>query len=288
LRDAAWLAGEVEQLAEAAALEAQADAFQRDILASLELAARVHRISFIPGAADLGDFDATSTTVALSIAGVQDSLPQEPLRNTFDRYWNEAVERWTGAKPWDAYTPYEWRTVGAFVRLGWRDRAAQLADFLMADRRPAGWNQWAEVVGRVPREPRFLGDMPHGWVASDFINATLDRLAYQRSKDGALVLAAGVPLSWVEGDGLSVERLRTPDGSLSYTLRRAAGRLVLTYRLDGRTPRGGLVLAAPGLGTERRLAGRSGRLTLPFVATGRASAAAPPSAGPSLPNDSGE
>ena len=112
----------------------------------------------------------------------------------------------------------------------------------MADRRPAGWNQWAEVVGREPRAPRFLGDMPHGWVASDFINATLDRLAFERESDGALVLAAGVPDSWLEGGGIAVSGLRTPFGRLSYSLRAQGGRARLTYRLDGRSPPGGLVL----------------------------------------------
>jgi hypothetical protein len=67
--------------------------------------------------------------------------------------------------------------VGSFVRLGWRDRAQDLTRWFMADRRPAAWNQWAEVVGRDARQPRFVGDMPHGWVASDFIRAALDLFA---------------------------------------------------------------------------------------------------------------
>ena len=64
----------------------------------------------------------------------------------------------------------------------------------MADRRPAAWNQWAEVVGRDPRKTRFVGDMPHGWIASDFIRAALDLFAYERDTDNALVLAAGLTL----------------------------------------------------------------------------------------------
>lgn len=62
-----------------------------------------------------------------------------------------------------------------------------------ADQRPLGWNQWAEVVGREVRKPRFVGDMPHGWVASDFIRSALDLFAYERDADNALVLAAGLP-----------------------------------------------------------------------------------------------
>ena len=96
--------------------------------------------------------------------------------------------------------------MGTFVRLGWRQRAQELLDFFFADRRPPGWNQWAEVVGREPRQPRFVGDMPHGWVASDFIRSALDLFAYEREADNALVLAAGLPCSGWRARGW---RLRT-------------------------------------------------------------------------------
>ena len=129
----------------------------------------------------------------------------------------------------------------------------------MADRRPAAWNQWAEVVGRDARSPRFIGDMPHGWVASDFINAVLDMLAYERSSDGALVLGAGLPDAWLEEVGVSVERLRTPYGLLTYTLRSNGERGFLTYTLDGHAPPGGLVLERSA-GRSLALKGLHGRL----------------------------
>jgi hypothetical protein len=255
LQDAAGLAVALGRFEEGRLLAVRAQEFRLDILASLAAAREVHGINFIPGAADLGDFDATSTTVALVPAGLQHRLPADVLAATFERYWTEFVARRDGRREWEAYTPYEWRNVGAFVRLGWRERAGELFDFFMADRRPAAWNQWAEVVGRAPREPRFIGDMPHGWVASDYINALLDMLAYERPRDRALVLGAGVPDAWLADGGVTVERLRTPYGLLSYRLRAEGGRLRLTYRLDGRAPPGGLVL---GLAGGQRLSGLSG------------------------------
>jgi len=257
LQDALWLARELGLDADARLLEARTEEFRGDILASLAAARTVHGIDFMPGAADLGDFDATSTTVALAPADLQHLLPPAPLAATFERYWAEFTARRDGRRDWEAYTPYEWRNVGAFVRLGWRERAGQLFDFFMADRRPEAWNQWAEVVGREPRAPRFIGDMPHGWVASDYINALLDMLAYERSGDGALVIGAGLPDAWLAGGGIAVERLRTRHGLLSYRLGASGGRLRLTYRLEGRAPPGGLVL---GLGGERRLPGLSGAI----------------------------
>ncbi|MEA3063597.1 MAG: hypothetical protein QOJ27_25 [Sphingomonadales bacterium] len=261
LKDAAWLAGQLGRREEARLLQARADEFRGDILASIAAAREIHGIAFIPGAADLGDFDATSTTVALSIAGEQDRLPRDALTNTFERYWREIAARRDGSSRWEAYTPYEWRNASAFIRLGWRERAAALADFLMADRRPAPWNQWAEVVGREVRAPRFIGDMPHGWVASDFINAVLDMLAYERPGDAALVLAGGVRESWLRDGGIAVRRLRTPYGRLSYTLRSEGGSGKLAYVLEGRAPPGGLVFAGPRRDTsELPLEGVTGRI----------------------------
>jgi len=232
---------------EARRLTAARDQFRGDLYASIRTAVADHRIDYLPGSAELGDFDATSTTIALSPAGEQANLPQDLLHATFERYWKQFVERRDGAA-WKDYTPYEWRTVGTFVRLGWRERAQQAIDFFMHDRRPPGWNQWAEVVGRDARESRFIGDMPHGWVASDFIRSTLDLFAYERDEDHALVLAAGVPSAWLDGDGIALEQLRTPYGKLSYSLKRVGDRLHLTIADTGlRTPPGGFVLATPDL-----------------------------------------
>ena len=79
----------------------------------------------------------------------------------------------------------------------------------MNDRRPAAWNQWAEVVGREVRKSRFIGDMPHGWVASDYGRSLLDMFAYERPRDETLVLMAGVPKKWIEKDGFAVCRICT-------------------------------------------------------------------------------
>lgn len=243
--DALELASALGKWAEARRITRARDQFATDLAASLRASLRTHRIDFLPGAADRGDFDATSTTIALAPAAAQALLPAAPLRATFERYWREFVARRDGARAWDAYTPYEWRVVGALVRLGWSARAQAVSEFLLADRRPAGWNQWAEVVGRELRQVRFVGDMPHGWVASDFIRATLDRFAYVRPADHALLLAAGVPSAWLAGDGIAVEGVRTPFGELTYRLRHDGARLHLEIDAGLQIPPGGVVLAWP-------------------------------------------
>jgi hypothetical protein len=227
----------------ASRLQTEGDEFRRDLAASLRHATAAHGISYLPGSAELGDFDPTSSTIAFAPAGEVQPLPSSLVLPTYERYWDEFVDRRDGRKMWEEYTPYEVRSVGTFVRLGWRDRAQELLAFFLAGRRPAAWNQWAEVVGRDPRQPRFVGDMPHGWVASDFIRSVLDLFAYER--DHALVLGAGVPPEWLDGSGVTVKELRTPYGPLSYSLKKEEARVVLQVAAGPQVPPGGFVFVWP-------------------------------------------
>ncbi|CAN5860030.1 discoidin domain-containing protein [soil metagenome] len=224
-RSAAQFASSLGLADDARRIAAQREEFGADLLASITESTRLHKMNVLPGAADRGDVDPTSSTIALSPGGYYGggagALPDALVRNTFDRYWrnfeSRRADEAAGVRHGDgAYTPYEWRNVGAFVRLGERERALQAMKYFYGDRRPAGWNQWAEVVLRDAREPRFLGDMPHGWVASDQIRSVLDLFAYEHEGTQSLVLAAGVPMAWLAGPGLAIEGLRTPFGRLSW------------------------------------------------------------------------
>jgi hypothetical protein len=238
---ARWLGRDVD----AERFAASRDQFRDDLYASIAAATKQHGIDFIPGAAELGDFDATSTTIALAPGGEQGRLPDALLRNTFERYWKEFVERRDGQREWGAYTPYELRTIGSFARLGWRERAHEALDFFFEDQQPRAWNQWAEVVARVPRKPFFLGDLPHAWVESDYVRSALDLFAYTRDQDEALVIGAGLPADWLEDEGVAVEGLRTPYGALGYSLKRRAGKVELTLASGLAVPPGGVVLSWP-------------------------------------------
>jgi hypothetical protein len=238
---AKWL-GKPEQ---AAVFAASRDQFREDLYASLHAAVERHGIDYLPGAAELGDFDATSTTIALAPGGEQGRLPATLLNNTFERYWRDFEQRRDGKREWKDYTPYEWRNVAAFVRLGWRERAWEAIDFFFKDRVPVRWNQWAEVVSRMPRKPFFVGDLPHAWVASDFVRSALDMFAYVREVDDSIVLAAGVPADWLDGEGVAIDGLRTPNGKLGYSLRRAGGEVTLEIAAGLALPTGGLILPWP-------------------------------------------
>ena len=269
LADAAELARVLGHEQDAVTFAAIRDEFRADLYRSLDRTIARHGIDYIPGCAELGDFDPTSTTIALDPGGELASLPRAPLLATFERYWQESVARRDGKREWDAYTPYELRTVGAMVRLGWRERAGAMLACFMRDRRPAGWNHWAEVVDREPRHARFVGDMPHTWVGSDFIRSLLAMLAYERDADQALVVAAGVPLRWLQAPGgVAVSGLRTRFGPLSYRAEASGGGAIVVGIAGGlAVPPGGIVLDLPLDAPPRRVTvdGRRRSATGPIV-----------------------
>jgi hypothetical protein len=229
---------------DAARITRARDEFQADLHASIGHAVARHAIDYLPGAAELGDFDPTSSSIALVPGGEQSRLPADLLLNTWERYWREFIQRRDGLREWKDYTPYEWRNVAAMLRLGWRGRAWEAVQFFFADRAPPAWNQWAEVVSRTPRKPFFVGDLPHAWVASDFVRSALDLFAYVRDADQSLVLAGGIPPAWLT-EGISVAGLRTRWGALGYRLRRDARFLRLDVDSGMTLPAGGLVLPWP-------------------------------------------
>lgn len=250
LDDAVFLAHELGRTNDAKRIASIRDSFRDDFRASVELAMQQHGIDYVPGCAELGDFDATSTTVFLS-PGAQTGLDPATLRRTFDTYWERFTARRDGTLAWENYTPYELRAVGALVRLGERDRALEALDFFFRDQRPPGWHHWAEVVWKRDRKGAFIGDMPHGWVASDFIRSALDLLAYERESEGALVIGAGVPLAWLSGGrGVRVERLRTSHGKLGYSMKRTARGIVVRVEPGIAVPPGGIVIVSPFDGHE--------------------------------------
>lgn len=250
LEDAVTLATVVGDDARRARWTALRDAFRRDLYASIAWTMAHHRIDYLPGSVELGDFDATSTAAAVSPLGELAHLPPAALAATFDRYLEHVRGRATRPPGEEGYTPYELRNVSALILMGRRDDAFSLLELLMQDRRPEAWNQWAEVVWRDPALPRFIGDMPHTWVGASFLAAVRTMFVYERQDadgDEALVLAAGLPASWLlDGPGAGIARMPTHHGVLSYDVRRDGDdALVFEIRGDLVVPKGGIVLDPP-------------------------------------------
>ncbi|MFN0151155.1 MAG: discoidin domain-containing protein [bacterium] len=244
-RDAAFLADARDDIRERDRIGMIYAEFKNDLLASIAAAMKRHNIDYIPGCADLGDFDATSTAIAFTAAGAGGILPHDALAKTFEKYHEFFTARRDGA-PWEAFTPYEIRVAGALVRMGEVERAHEYLDYFLDYRRPEAWAQWGEVVWRGEREAKFIGDMPHTWVGSEFIRAVVEMLAYHDEDREAIVIGAGLTQAWLSAEGgVAIRNLRTPFGPLSYSARTEEAATRVQIERGVRVPWGGIALRLP-------------------------------------------
>jgi hypothetical protein len=202
---------------------------------------KVRKIDYMPGCVELGDFDATSTTIALTPCNELKNLPEPQVYNTFNKYYEFFKNRRDGEIDWINYTPYENRLIGSFIMLDQPERAHDLIEFFLHDQRPQGWNHWAEVVWKDYRHAGFIGDMPHTWCGSDFINAVRSMFVYENEYDQTLVLASALYQDWIDSpDGMSVENLPTYYGEISYSIKKENERYLFTVSGDLNLPEGGI------------------------------------------------
>ncbi len=250
-KDAAQIATVLQDSALAERCTALAESYRESLYASMRLSMSQHKIDYIPGCAELGDFDATSTAIGLYPGGELGRIPEPQLANTFARYLRFFRERRDGKLDWRDYTPYEVRLINTFVRLGQPDAAHELAAFFLADQSPPAWNQWGEVVWREPLAPRFVGDMPHTWVGSDFVSAVRTMFLYEAELEDQIVLAAGLKPEWCVGErGAGVRGAPTRYGMLSYRMHTQADETTLELEPPATWPSGGFrwVIHARGAG----------------------------------------
>jgi hypothetical protein len=221
LKDAVIAAGILGEKSDEKRYVELKELFERNLYRSLELTIQRTGIDYIPGCAELGDFDATSTTIAISPGNELSNLPQPYAQNTFDRYYAYFCKRSDPVFEWKDYTPYEIRLIGSFIFLQQPPRAHQLLDFFFQDQRPSGWNQWAEVVRKGYRTPGFIGDLPHTWVGSDFINAARSMFVYEDEHAQSLVIGEGLHPSWLDSpERIEINNLPTYYGLLNYAIKK--------------------------------------------------------------------
>jgi len=206
-----------------------AQRFASVLFASIERTRAARKLDFIPASIEWADFDPTATANAVAFLDVADGLDSKAVEHTFDRYLSDWRRRRSGALEWEKYSPYEIRIIGALVRLGRREEALELLRFFLSDRRPPAWNQWPEIAWRDRRAPAHVGDLPHTWVAAEYVLAVRSLFAYERSHDRTLVVAAGLAPEWTRGPGVDVHEMPTLHGALSFSARTVDAH---TFRID--------------------------------------------------------
>ncbi len=219
---------------------------RESVYKSIKLTMKEKNINYIPGCAEKGDFDATSTAIAVMICDELKYLPQPQLQNTFDKYYNDLVGRfkpdWVGG-----FTPYEIRSVQAYLYMNQKKRALTLLEYLLGCRYPSNWNHLAEVVFSDPRLGQYIGDMPHTWVGSGYINAVRSMFVYENEENNSVILGAGIDENWLKRkEGISIKKFPTFYGDINFSMRKNKGVLKIKVWGDAK-PDKGFVFKSPYL-----------------------------------------
>jgi hypothetical protein len=97
------------------------------------------------------------------------------------------------------------------------------------------------VVWKDYRIPNYIGDMPHTWVGSDFINAVRSLFVYENEAEQSLVLAAGLYQDWIDAPGgMSVENLPTYYGEISLGILKSDHSYRISIKGDVHLPANGI------------------------------------------------
>lgn len=225
---------------------AESGRFLAAVQSSLIALIREKKLAYIPGSVEWADFDPTATSNAVALLDFAADLPAGPLDSMFATYLDGFRAKHRGSMPWNNYTAYEIRIIAALVRLGKRTEANELLQFFLTDRRPTSWNQWPEITWRNPRAPGHLGDVPHTWIAAEYILALTSMVADDREASRSLVLAPGMPWDWIASNpGFEVRHLPTPYGPLHFFIHAPSHSTIHIRITIPHLPPGGLFLHPP-------------------------------------------
>lgn len=214
--------------------------FRVAVATSLYATIRWKKMNVLPGCADKGDIDPTSTAIGIFPCNEIDIINTQYMHQTFDLYYSDLMARTNSS--WEgAFTPYELRCIMAFIALGQPTRAQDLLAYMMTCRRPPAWNHLAEVVHSDPRRGIYIGDMPHTWVGSGFVNSVRGMCIWEH--DDLCELLPGVPLQWCKEHGVTLKNMPTWYGSLTLTARYMSDTFTVT--LEGIAPPKGYILHVP-------------------------------------------
>lgn len=196
----------------------------------------------LPGSVEWADFDPTATACAIGQLGLAAIFDSASVHQTFDRFlleWRQRIEK---RRPADRYSAYEIRNAHALSALGRGDEALEQLQYALTTARPVAWQQWPEITWIESGVPGHMGDLPHTWIAAEFLLAV--RSLWLVEEPRRLVFGRGLPSGWLDRENLALLDWPTPFGRLSLRTRLDTPDSML-LELDGDViPPEGLLLSA--------------------------------------------
>jgi len=236
LRDAAFAASALGDNARADELNTVADALLKATLAAGQQG--LDRYGVFPNSPDsaLSPADARGTSPAV--------WPGQLLEPGFARaqmegYFKRFIKPYGGAFRHEnnIFWPFGGLEIGhGSLFAGLSDHANTILDWQLEHQTGRGVWAWGDEVSEDGSQ-LVGGDMPHGWTAAEYVSLVRDMLLYEAGD--TLQLAAGVRAAWLaDGESVSVDKLPTYFGALSYQLRRSSATLQLDIETTSPPPGG--------------------------------------------------
>jgi hypothetical protein len=243
LKDALTIAEILEDEELSQRVEAEIKSFRKSVQDSISLVQQIHGINYIPGCAERGDFDAPSAAIAVWPTGEAEYLSASSVYNTFGIFWTEQFAPSLKNDINWSYPSYALRISQVFVLFNQRDKAVRMLEQYLNLKRPRDWNQWAEGTLSDDRKPWFIGDLPHSWVASIYVNSFRSLFVYERND--FLVLAGGIPQKWISEEEIAINNFPTYYGNISYSIVKKQNVIYVSLTGNATPPKGFLLKLKP-------------------------------------------
>jgi hypothetical protein len=139
------------------------------------------------------------------------------VRNSFNYYWEKWIAPYHGAYLHQGnFWPYAFELASCYVLLDQPERAKTILDWHLAHQTMPVVYAWGEQIDSTSLT-FYAGDIPHGWVAADYINFIQHILCVV--KPDSLMLGAGIPAEWLEtGETIMVKRMPTYSGIVNFSM----------------------------------------------------------------------
>ncbi|MFH1367608.1 MAG: discoidin domain-containing protein [Elusimicrobiota bacterium] len=221
------------------------DDFRNCLLKDISIVQNQKNIRYIPASIGLAEFDAIGMSIMLFPTFEYRYLDMDNITYMLNRYYQDEFYKRLTAKGPVEFSPYEIRGAQSFFMLGEKEKGLNLVRYVFKGLRPKEWNHWSEVIPRDPTAPVYLGDMPHSWIGSIYINVIRCMFVYEDDYDRQLVMGSGIDEKWLEGNGISVKNLPTYYGKLSYSMKKEGGVIKVAFTGKLENPVNGFVLRNP-------------------------------------------
>jgi GH15 family glucan-1,4-alpha-glucosidase len=246
LRDAAYLASELGEKDQEKQFLQEGDELLKWTQHSYSMLMKDSLIDWIPNGPEgiHGTSMARGTGPAVwpgQVLSANDSVVQI----SFQRYFEKWIEPYGGAYLHQGrFWPYAFELAECYTLLGRREIANEILEWHLNHQTFPGAYSWAEQIDTTSLWFA-AGDMPHCWVAADYMNALRASLLYE--DENRIVLGAGIPPAWLgPGKELSIDSARTFFGELSYSVDCSKNGKQISIRLTGTArPPEGYILRFP-------------------------------------------